>query len=164
MEAFIQFTFIGAICMFVIVFLWFVTAYLRQRTNPSSFGGGQTLVNVQGVTYENKREHHRAGIKWPIRINTPQGPMEAETKDISLGGAFVLCEHPLASGETFRMSIDVPEHEPIEATAQVAWSNLNVPEEQIVARGMGITFTQISAQDRQFVSDAIKAYIEENEE
>ncbi len=160
MESFIQLTFYGAIGMFGVVFLWFTTAYFRNHT--SAGWGGQTLVNLHMTPIEEKRQHPRAEIHWPATIQTPQGPVEAKTKDISIGGAFVLCDHPFGSGDTFCMSLDVPDREPMDVTVQVAWSNTNVSDEKIVNRGMGVRFLQISIENRQFVHKVIEDYFEQH--
>jgi hypothetical protein len=42
------------------------------------------------------------------------------------------------------MTMIGPENEPVIATAQVAWSNANMPEEKVINRGMGVRFIKMS--------------------
>jgi hypothetical protein len=44
-----------------------------------------------------------------------------------------------------------PDNEPMKATAQVVWSNANVPEEKVINRGMGIRFIKMSDRHIQLV-------------
>ncbi len=37
-----------------------------------------------------------------------------------------------------------PDNEPVIATAQVVWSNVNVPDEKVINRGMGVRFIKMS--------------------
>jgi hypothetical protein len=47
-----------------------------------------------------------------------------------------------------------PHHQAIIATAEVVWSNANVPESEIINRGMGVRFLEISNENRQFITEA----------
>ncbi len=76
--------------------------------------------------------------------------------NISLGGAFICCKKPLPMKEVFRLTMMVPENEPLMATAEVVWSNANVPEEKIVNRGMGVRFIKMSDRHIQVVQELSK--------
>ncbi len=94
---------------------------------------------------EEKRINSRINLIWPLKIETEQGVIQAYTKDISFSGAFVLCETPLPLGEKFLVTVEVPNYENIgQLYAEVVWSNINVPDDKIVNRGMGIRFVQNS--------------------
>jgi c-di-GMP-binding flagellar brake protein YcgR len=97
-------------------------------------------------------------------METPEGPVKGETRNISLGGAFICCEKPLAASQVFPMSIEVDDHKSLEVTAEVVWSNANVPDDIVVTRGMGIRFLQISAEDRHFVNSAVQSHLDKNKE
>ena len=85
-----------------------------------------------------KRESARVNINWPVSIETPDGRVEAHLKNISLGGAFICCEKPLPTEDVFPLTLFGPDNEPITATAKVVWSNINVPQEKVINRGMGV--------------------------
>jgi hypothetical protein len=51
-------------------------------------------------------------------------------KDISLGGAFVICREPIALNEKFRLYVEVPDEETFALNAEMVWSNMNMPEEK----------------------------------
>jgi len=77
---------------------------------------------------------------WPSSIETPDGVVDAVTITFSQGGAFIRCRDPLPIGEIFRLKIYVPDKDPIDTKAKVVWSNVNVPQDRVVNRGMGVQF------------------------
>jgi c-di-GMP-binding flagellar brake protein YcgR len=86
--------------------------------------------------------------------------LEVQLKDISLGGAFVVCPNPLPLSEKFRISIEPPEQALLELNAEVVWSNANVPEDKIINRGMGIRFINNTDEDRRRLNDVITSFFE----
>jgi hypothetical protein len=42
------------------------------------------------------------------------------------------------------------------ATAQVVWSNVNVPDEKVINRGMGVRFIKMSDRHIQFVGQILQ--------
>jgi hypothetical protein len=44
-----------------------------------------------------------------------------------------------------------PNNEPVKASAEVVWSNANVPEDKVVNRGMGVRFIKMSERHLQIV-------------
>ena len=120
----------------------------------------QTAAEIQKTSWEEKRKHPRVAVSWPARMETPEGSLKAQLKDISLGGAFVVCPKPLPLSEKFRIFIEPPEQTPLELNAEVVWSNANVPEDKIVNRGMGIRFANNSDEIRSRLNDVITSYFE----
>jgi Tfp pilus assembly protein PilZ len=82
-------------------------------------------------------------------------------KDISLGGAFVICREPIALNEKFRLYLEVPDEETFALNAEVVWSNMNVPEEKVIHRGMGIRFVQNTNTARKRLEKAISRHLRE---
>jgi len=89
-------------------------------------------------------------------METPDGTIEAEIRNISLGGALICCKKPLPIGEVFRLTMIGPNNEPVVATAQVVWSNVNVPDEKVINRGMGVRFIKMSDRHIQLVGQILK--------
>jgi c-di-GMP-binding flagellar brake protein YcgR len=113
---------------------------MSNRSDLDSLASAKLRQNAA----EEKRQHPRVDINWPVSIETAYGTIEAEVRNISLGGAFICCKKPLQLRKVFRMTMIGPENEPLIATAQVAWSNANMPEEKVVNRGMGVRFIKMS--------------------
>lgn len=85
----------------------------------------------------------RIKIKWPVTVKTAKGSMDGVTLDLGTDGAFVLCANPLRLNEVFDIVINAPD-QPIEAKAEVIWSNIYGPNDDITPRGMGVRFIEIS--------------------
>ncbi len=148
----------GAICMIILVSIWFVNNYLKKRFAPSQ--GGRAPVRLHETFQKDKRQHPRVDITLPVRIETSQGTIEGETINISLGGAFICCQRPLPLRENFRLAVDAPNNDSLTVNAEVVWSNINVPDEKILNRGMGIRFIEITKADREFLNHVLSAHHE----
>ena len=87
-----------------------------------------------------------------------------QLKDISLGGAFVVCPEPLALNDKFKISIRIPDREPLALNAEVVWSNRNMPGDKVVNRGMGIRFIENTEKDRQRLNTALAASLADSQD
>jgi Tfp pilus assembly protein PilZ len=87
--------------------------------------------------------------------------MEGVTKDISGGGAYVCCAKPLRLNEVFDMVITAPDKS-LKVMAEVVWSNIYGPDDEINPRGMGVVFLEISDEDRSTISKAVNQHLAEN--
>lgn len=101
----------------------------------------------------NDRLGPRVKVKWPVTVKTEKGSMDGVTLDLGTDGAFVSCAKPLRLNEVFDMVITAPD-QAIEARAEVIWSNIYGPDDEISPRGMGVRFLQISGQDRKAIAKA----------
>jgi uncharacterized protein (TIGR02266 family) len=111
----------------------------------------QPSVTLSRRTGTEARQHPRTDVNWPVSMETPDGPIEAEAKNISLGGAFICCKKPLPVGQVFGLTMIGPDNVPVTATAEVVWSNANVPDEKVINRGMGVRFIKMSERHLQIV-------------
>jgi c-di-GMP-binding flagellar brake protein YcgR len=111
-------------------------------------------------SWEEKRSHPRLSVSWRAVIETDHQTMEVQLKDISIGGAFIVCRHPLALNEKFRLKLLTPEHDSLTLNAEVVWSNSNVPADKIIYRGMGARFTQNTDQKRHQLGRLIQGQLE----
>jgi uncharacterized protein (TIGR02266 family) len=135
--------FLGVVVVFLVYYFW--------RVHSSSDFDYHTSVKSHQKVGEEKREHSRANINWPVSMETAGGTTGAEVKNISIGGAFICCKNPLPLGEVFRLTMTGPDNELVAATAAVVWSNANVPEDKVINRGMGVRFIKMSDRHIQLV-------------
>ena len=149
---------IGAIIFAGVILLWFLRMLFKRRMAKQQ--GHQMAGGDQKISWEEKRKHPRVSISWPARINPADEPMTVQLKDISLGGAFVVCQQPLPLSRKFRIAIEPPEQSHLEMNAEVVWSNANVPEDKIINRGMGIRFINNSDDDRIRLNNLITSFME----
>jgi hypothetical protein len=143
------FIFGGIIFFLAFLVVWIVNYFWKMSSRPDI--DSLTSTKLRQNAGEEKRQHPRVDINWPVSIETAYGTVAAEVKNISLGGAFICCKKPLQIRKVFHMTMIGPENEPLIATAQVVWSNANVPEEKVVNRGMGVRFIKMSDRHIQLV-------------
>jgi len=142
--------------MYIIItlFLGFILAlvvYYFLKVHIASDLDYHTSVKLSQDVGKQRRKHPRANINWPVSMETSNGTIVAEVKDISLGGAFICCKQPVPLGEVFHLTMTGPDNEPVTATAEVVWSNVNVPNEKVINRGMGVRFIKMSDRHIQLV-------------
>ena len=108
------------------------------------------------ANHKERRRHPRAKTKWSVILETAQGVINTETLDISLEGAFVRCLDPLKPEEPFKMVINIPNSDRrLAVDSEVVWVNVQGPDHSVTPRGMGVQFTQLSSNDRQFLNRMI---------
>ena len=147
----------GAIFVGFVLF-WFIGVYLKKRVSPG-ISTKATPAFALRINWEEKRVQPRLSVSWNASFATPHGPGRAQLKDISLGGAFVVCPAPLPLSDRFQIVIELPDGTPLALNAEVVWSNANVPVDMIVNRGMGVRFIDNDASKRRRLTDAISALV-----
>ena len=140
----------GGIAFFLAFFVVWIIMYFWKKNIPSDRDSLISAKLPRNLGAE-KRQHPRVDVNWPVSIETIYGTIAAEVKNISLGGAFICCKKPLQLRKIFRMTMMCPEYEPLLVTAQVAWSNANMPEDKVVNRGMGVRFINMSERHLQLM-------------
>jgi hypothetical protein len=147
----------GAIFVGFVLF-WFIGVYLKKRVGPG-ISAKATATSALRINWEEKRTQPRLSVSWNASFAAPYGPGRAQLKDISLGGAFVVCPSPLPLYNRFQIVIELPDRTPLALNAEVVWSNANVSADMIVNRGMGIRFIDNDASKRRLLTDAISALV-----
>lgn len=150
----------GALFVGLIIF-WFVSMYLKKRLASDQAAQGYTPSTK--ISWEEKRRHPRVAISWQAFIEMSGQTDNVQLKDISLGGAFVVCAEPLALNDRFKISIRIPNRELLLLNAEVVWSNSNVPADRVVNRGMGIRFIENTEKDRQRLNKVLADSVEDSQ-
>ena len=70
---------------------------------------------------------------------TSEGSMQGETRDISMQGAFIYCDTPLAVSERFVLSVKAPAAS-MQVMAQVVWASNSSSDKKSKPAGMGVRF------------------------
>jgi Tfp pilus assembly protein PilZ len=149
----------GAIFAGLVIF-WFFNAFIKRKLGADQ--SAQLVSASQKGKWEEKRQHPRVAIFWPIELEPPYESLKVQLKDISLGGAFIVCQKPLRLNEKLRLCLKVPEQEELLLNAEVVWSNANVPQDQVIHRGMGVKFAQNTFKTRQRLENAISEHLKDN--
>jgi hypothetical protein len=153
---------LGGIFFVGIIIFWFVFGYLKKRITAGQPNQGYSAATKN--SWEEKRQHPRVEISWQAFLEKAEQNLEVQLKDISLGGAFVICQEPLALQDQFKVIFNLPDHGPLQLNAEVVWSNVNMPRDKVVNRGMGIRFLNNEENERQILQDAISAALEKTDE
>jgi len=99
---------------------------------------------------------HRAEPNWPATIETSSGKTaEGSIASITHGSGFIKSTIKLAIGEKFQLTIHLPDRAPLQLRAEVIWSNLHLPAEKVVHRGIGIRFIEAGEDALCLISDTI---------
>jgi hypothetical protein len=102
-----------------------------------------------------RRQHPRILVNWPAVVETPQGSVESETKDISVDGIFIFCAKEPRVGENFPILLEPSELRTISVVAEKIWSGTFYIRNRKVF-GMGIRFIHISPEDRQYIAALVE--------
>jgi Tfp pilus assembly protein PilZ len=150
---------IGGALFIGLILFWFFRIYLKKRLASDQSAQGYTASTK--ISWEEKRRHPRIAISWQASIETSDQTDNVQIKDISLGGAFVVCSEPLALNAKFKIRIRIPNQEPLRLNAEVVWSNKNMSADRVVNRGMGIRFIKNTEKDRLRLKQALAASFED---
>lgn len=102
-----------------------------------------------------RRAYPRAKLKWPVVIKTKEGSMEGVTLNITPDGCFISCRRPLKLNVVFDLAIKIPKSKgSLKTRAEVVWSNIYGPDDEITPRGMGVRFVKIASEARKFIAQA----------
>lgn len=103
-----------------------------------------------------RRKHERIVVNWPVVVVTPQRYIGGEAKNISVGGAVVVCTRDPGRSEPLRLAIKIPTSEELlQATGVVVWSNLTAQPNDLYSCETGIRFTSFMGKSRQYLVEAI---------
>ena len=86
------------------------------------------------------RQHPRMPITLPARMVTAIGVMEGETENVSLHGGFIRCQKPLEPGDRLVVIVNFPSKQSFNSYAEVVWSRVPRPNNEVTRRGMGVKF------------------------
>jgi Tfp pilus assembly protein PilZ len=85
-----------------------------------------------------QRAYPRFDVTYPVVLEASKGILQAKTKNMSAGGAFICCEMPHEPEDIVQLTIDLPTGVPLQMTAKVIWSA--DCEDEIMPSGMGVRF------------------------
>lgn len=99
-------------------------------------------------------EHYpKANLKWSVVIQDGERSIEGVTLTLNPNQAYICCAKPLKLYEVIEMTINIPDSDrSIKARAEVVFSNIYGPDDQISPRGMIVRFLEISSDDRKVIA------------
>jgi hypothetical protein len=140
--------------------VFFIIYKILSRIKNQAMGNpdGGKLAGFKLATPNKRPAVERLKLECPALIERSQGFTKVGIKEITINGAFVTCPKPLPVGEAFQIKIMFEKEKSLALKADVLWNNNNVPQDQIVARGMKVRFLQLSKDERQFLTEIVKAH------
>jgi len=121
---------------------------------------GITDSNVESVEYaviktpliEQRREHSRVEVSWPMSIFTPRGPIEGRVLNISLTGALIRCLELPNPVEALNLGIEIWEHcHVMFATAEMVRLDVRDYDSNLHTYFLGVHFKEIAEEDLRFL-------------
>jgi len=94
-------------------------------------------------------------VDWSAIVNTNHGSLEGEVKDISVGGACILCPEKPIAGVNISILLKPPGQQAIPVIGEKVWSGF-FDIHYGTAFGMGVQFIDVSAEDRQYIADLVE--------
>jgi hypothetical protein len=113
-------------------------------------------ANMNSPAFVQKREHPRVPVSWPVTMVTPEGDIDGVIENISAGGAYIRCGTPLLQEDLFILSIRSQDREHSWIGAEVVWIDIPLSaDSDAIPIGMGVRFTNVTAEDLQFLSNVV---------
>jgi c-di-GMP-binding flagellar brake protein YcgR len=106
----------------------------------------------------NRRKHPRIAIACDVKckISGKNDLMEGYTRDISCGGICLITECSIPQGDEIEFSFDMDELNTISGRGRVVWAeSFSIGDQD--GWDNGVQFTNISPDDKQFISHFIKS-------
>ncbi|MGD9270038.1 MAG: PilZ domain-containing protein [Syntrophobacterales bacterium] len=98
----------------------------------------------------------RAQVKWSVTMDTGEGVADGVIMNINNNGAFIRCHKPLRLSETCTLTIKSPDHAIEDVAAEVVWTNIHGPDDDLTPRGMGVRFTEISKDEEKYLRKLVR--------
>ena len=138
-----------------VVFFIIYKILSRIKKQAKGYPDGGKLAEFKLATPNKISTVERLYLKCPALIERPQGFTKVGIKEISINGAFVTCPKPFPVGDTFQIKIIFDKEKSLALQADVLWNNDNVPQDQIVARGMKVRFLQLTGDEQLFLKEIL---------
>ncbi|MGD8493711.1 MAG: PilZ domain-containing protein [Desulfobacterales bacterium] len=144
---------LGAGLFVGLIIFWFFHAVIKRRLGKDQVTAAINTAQVKGG--KDQRRHPRIAATWSATMEIDRMSVNVRLKNISLGGAFVVCQDPVPLNGKLRIHIEVPNQDRLALNAEVVWSNMNMPEAKVIHRGLGVKFVQNTDAARKRLEEAI---------
>ncbi|MGA1867268.1 MAG: PilZ domain-containing protein [bacterium] len=124
------------------------------QDNKAGMRGREGVSNACIIAF-----HERFGGPWLSLPVISSQNMQVKIKNISLGGAFILCKKPLPSHEYFNLVFTTHNNKTFLLNAKAVWSNIGTNRKKSIPSGSGIRFLKISEDDKRRLGEVIEGEI-----
>ena len=130
---------------------------VQEKSDRERVRAPSEILPTQAMGAE-KRRYPRTEVGWPCILRTAVKTIEGTIRNISLGGAFISCQNPMALNETFETVIEATWCKSFSVTSGVVWSNFKCLDQKNTEGGIGARFIEISKQDCQLLEKMISGH------
>jgi hypothetical protein len=110
-----------------------------------------------------RRGGFRAGIRWPVSVETSIGSIQGRTKNVSVSGATIVSLQPLLRGEIVPLTLRAPGRA-MRLRGRVMWAETFYPAmSRIPHKAIGILFEGLSETDQVCLASSVEAWREAKE-
>jgi len=105
---------------------------------------------------QERREHPRTEVLWPVSMITRNGLVAGEIKDISRGGALIHCNELPEPDESIELRIEIPDHLlNVSATVDKVRLNIDDSDKACPSYDLAVRFVGIDVDQRRHLHNAI---------
>lgn len=102
-----------------------------------------------------KRQHPRISVNWPATLESVQGSIVGEVRDISVDSVSILLSEDLGFGKNFIINLKPSEQRSISVTGTKIWSaSFDIDNRSVLA--IAVRFIYISPEDRDFIAALVE--------
>jgi hypothetical protein len=105
-----------------------------------------------------KRQHPRAEITWPVTVITHNGPVDGRTQNISLAGTLIRCPEVPDLNDHFRLVFKPAGRQMLLATGEMIWSDILL-DDKYAFYAMGVRFTYLPEHEQHVLGEAVSEHI-----
>ncbi|MBN2060352.1 MAG: PilZ domain-containing protein [Deltaproteobacteria bacterium] len=109
---------------------------------------------------DERRKNPRVEAVWPLKIFKDDLVIDGESKNISIDGIQICCEHPLYMNERIRISVFPPNSEGIAFTGEVVWSDFYGLDADNKVFGIGVCMVELAEEDQKMLEELLMENIE----
>jgi CheY-like chemotaxis protein len=127
----------------------------ERRSGKDRRGGRDPAHPWDTGPLQEKRQHRRATVKWPLTVKGPWGTMRGEIRNVSAGGAFLCASNFLKLHEMLAFKLDnISVFERVlSVLARVVRANIYCLDDIAHTYGIAVQFVEISDDDRKTLTD-----------
>lgn len=116
---------------------------VRDTIALRAFADEECALSPNHTNRDERRRHERINLHYSVTIKSPQGILSGETKNISPGGALIICvcREPLLPGEPLDLTIKRSSQSSVETSAKVVWSSIPGFRNDSLVCHIGVRFT-----------------------
>jgi len=129
------------------------------KTQPKRKPGNRDTSSTESVgksIAEKFREHAHVELSLTVTACTAKGEIKGRLSDLSLSGAFILLPGLPDPTQQIKLIIDIPQTSPLVLNAQIVRLEIRPAGDGSSHHcGLGVSFTDISDEDRLHLLDAL---------